>query len=80
MANEHPEFHKHSWLHKPSGDLAIIANNTEYKVEELDYNDKFKQLEEQLSNNIGIHRQKIYVDIYVLDDKAVANLDSINIK
>lgn len=77
MANEHFEFHKHSWLHKSSGDLTIIANNKEYKIEELDYNDKFKQLEHLLTPNI---RQKIEADIYVLDDKAIADLDSINIK
>ena len=80
MANEHFEFHKHSWLHKSSGDLTIIADNKKYKVEELDYNDKFKQLEERLISSISIHSQKIEVNIYVLDNKAVADLESINIK
>ncbi len=66
MANEHYQFHIHSWLNKSSGDI--------------DYNDEFKLLEKSLTNNYTqLHRNQIEVNIYVLDNKAIADLDSIHI-
>jgi len=88
------------WLWKDSGEITVTANNKIYKITDIDYNDEFKLLEEKLSKNFylnkqkyidlnqnfknngilaKIHREEINVGIYILDNKVVADLESIKI-
>lgn len=80
------EASRYSWLKKDSGEISVEANNKIYKIEDLDYNNEFKLLESSLDNHFNANdlstfkNTQVKIDIYVLDNKAVADLESIKIE
>ena len=61
------------------------ANNKTYTIKGINYNNEFKLLKKKSNDNIdtyrqqynNYHRKELKIDIYVLDNKVVADLDSI---
>lgn len=86
---------RYGWLTKASGDITVMANNEMFKITDIDYNKAFKNLIKNLRecvnnnypNDIDVNEnlekegtlKKITIGIYVLDKKAVADLDSIKL-
>ena len=91
MANYHFDRYggNHRWLWNNSGDITVQvndnANNKTYTIKGINYNNEFKLLKKKLNDNIdtyrqqynNYHRKELKIDIYVLDNKVVADLDSI---
>lgn len=97
---------KGSLLKKDTGEISVKVKNKVYKIQDIDYNNEFKHLENSLeelwkhlntnieqfndfinqrqdmiNKNFSISKNThMEIDIYVLDNKAVADLESINIK
>lgn len=81
-----PGYARNSWLVKNAGKISVEANNKIYTIEDLDYNNEFKLLESSLDNHFNANdlstfkNTQVEIDIYVLDNKAVADLESIKIE
>ena len=58
------------------GKLDVDVKGTLYTIRDIYYNNDFQILEKELRNN---YLKKIKIDIYVLNNKVVADLDSISI-
>lgn len=79
----HIEYTWHKWVSKASGYISVMANNKIYTITDIDYNDEFKNLEKEIKDNfnnkVGYHINEIKIGIYVLDNKAIADFNTMKL-
>ena len=85
-AYKHSTFGQKYWVN--IGDIAVECNNNRYIISDISYNKDFKLLEEKLQNyhnnviNSSLFNNtvnhEITVDIYIWENKVIADLNSIN--
>lgn len=76
----HKHSRKYSWLEKSAGNITVRIENKTYKITDIDYNSDFKNLKQKLEENFSINEKnfrQIKIGIYVFNNKAVADLNSI---
>lgn len=77
---------RHGWLMKKAGEISVKANNKIYTIKDIDYNNEFKLLENSLNTHFNVNdlstlkNRQVEIGIYVLDNKVVADLESIKIE